>query len=99
MYIHACILYPTPQTLKLQSPGPKPQRPQSTQEPPLSCTRGFHSTEPNLCDDFDCFEFWRDATLKGFEQGQAMLYGLVQEGMLRPQKPDPPPKVATVVTG
>eukprot|EP00439_Symbiodinium_sp_Y106_P010815 s7648_g1.t1 len=37
----------------------------------LNVMPGFHSTEPNLCDDFDCFEFWRDATLKGFEQGFA----------------------------
>ncbi|CAE7372868.1 unnamed protein product [Symbiodinium natans] len=37
----------------------------------LNVMPGFHSSEPSLCDDFDCFEFWKDATLKGFEQGFA----------------------------
>jgi len=30
---------------------------------------GFHSTEPALCDNFDCFEAWKTAATSGFEQG------------------------------
>ncbi|CAK9067553.1 Uncharacterized protein SCF082_LOCUS34178 [Durusdinium trenchii] len=31
---------------------------------------GFHSTEPAMCDHFDCHDAWKAATLKGFKQGQ-----------------------------
>lgn len=30
---------------------------------------GFHSTEPALCNNFDCFEAWKTAAATGFKQG------------------------------
>ncbi|CAJ1459611.1 unnamed protein product [Effrenium voratum] len=35
----------------------------------LNVMPGYHSTEPKLCDNFDCFKQWKEATLQGFEQG------------------------------
>lgn len=36
---------------------------------PWIIKQGFHSTEPALCDNFDCFEAWKTAATSGFEQG------------------------------
>ena len=36
---------------------------------PWIIEQGFHSTEPALCDNFDCFEAWKTAATSGFEQG------------------------------
>lgn len=36
---------------------------------PWITEQGFHSTEPALCDNFDCFEAWKTAATSGFEQG------------------------------
>eukprot|EP00913_Durusdinium_trenchii_P026058 g24445.t1 len=35
----------------------------------LNVMPGFHSTEPAMCDHFDCHDAWKAATLKGFKQG------------------------------
>lgn len=34
---------------------------------------GFHSTEPAMCENFDCFKAWKAAALEGFQQGRSLL--------------------------
>mmetsp|Transcript_57831 Transcript_57831/g.108364 ORF Transcript_57831/g.108364 Transcript_57831/m.108364 type:complete len:491 (-) Transcript_57831:384-1856(-) len=38
----------------------------------LNVMPGYDSSESKACDDFDCFDGWKSATLKGFAQGFAM---------------------------
>ena len=43
--------------------------------------KGFHSTEPALCNNFDCFEAWKTAAATGFKQG---LVGMEPTNQCRP---------------
>ena len=50
----------------------------------LDNSQGFHSTEPALCDNFDCFEAWKTAAATGFEQGElgSRLLNISVKGVL-----------------